>query len=62
MVYGRTLELAIFDCRSPGVTGYPSRIQIARLIVKQGWSYIAEWKGAPLSLALTVAEVRPDAR
>jgi DMSO/TMAO reductase YedYZ molybdopterin-dependent catalytic subunit len=41
---------------------YPSRSQITQLQCEEGWSYIAEWIGVPLSHVLNAAGVRPEAR
>jgi DMSO/TMAO reductase YedYZ molybdopterin-dependent catalytic subunit len=41
---------------------YPSRRQITSLACEEGWSYIAEWTGVPLSYVLEQAGVRPEAR
>jgi DMSO/TMAO reductase YedYZ molybdopterin-dependent catalytic subunit len=41
---------------------YPSRSQITQLACEEGWSYIAEWIGVPLSHVLDVVGVRPQAR
>ena len=41
---------------------YPSRSQITQLACEEGWSYIAEWTGVPLSHVLEVVGVRPYAR
>jgi DMSO/TMAO reductase YedYZ molybdopterin-dependent catalytic subunit len=41
---------------------YPSRSQITHLACEEGWSYIAEWIGVPLSHILQVVEVHPQAR
>jgi DMSO/TMAO reductase YedYZ molybdopterin-dependent catalytic subunit len=41
---------------------YPSCSQITMLQCEEGWSYIAEWIGAPLSRVLDVVGVRPQAR
>jgi DMSO/TMAO reductase YedYZ molybdopterin-dependent catalytic subunit len=41
---------------------YPSRSQITQLACEEGWSYIAEWIGVPLSHVLNVVGVRPQAR
>ena len=41
---------------------YPSRRQITMLQCEEGWSYIAEWIGAPLGQVLDAAGVRPEAR
>jgi DMSO/TMAO reductase YedYZ molybdopterin-dependent catalytic subunit len=42
--------------------GYPSRQQITSLACEEGWSYIAQWIGVPLSHVLEQAGVRPDAK
>src|ERR1700730_15569614 len=41
---------------------YPSRSQITMLQCEEGWSYIAEWNGVPLSHVLQLVEVYPQAR
>ncbi len=41
---------------------YPSRSQITHLACEEGWSYIAEWTGVPLSHVLDVAGILPQAR
>jgi DMSO/TMAO reductase YedYZ molybdopterin-dependent catalytic subunit len=41
---------------------YPSRSQITQLQCEEGWSYIAEWIGAPLSHVLDVVGIHPQAR
>jgi DMSO/TMAO reductase YedYZ molybdopterin-dependent catalytic subunit len=41
---------------------YPSRSQITQLACEEGWSYIAEWIGAPLSHVLSLVGVQPQAR
>jgi len=41
---------------------YPSRSQITQLACEEGWSYIAEWIGVPLSHVLGVVGVHPQAR
>jgi len=41
---------------------YPSRSQITMLQCEEGWSYIAEWNGVPLSHVLQLVEVHPQAR
>ncbi len=38
---------------------YPSRSQITMLQCEEGWSYIAEWIGVPLSHILQAVEVHP---
>ena len=41
---------------------YPSRSQITQLICEEGWSYIADWTGVPLSHVMNLAGVLPQAR
>ena len=41
---------------------YPSRSQITQLICEEGWSYIAEWTGVPLSHVLNLTGVLSQAR
>jgi DMSO/TMAO reductase YedYZ molybdopterin-dependent catalytic subunit len=41
---------------------YPTRSQITLLACEEGWSYIAEWIGVPLSHVLNVVGVHPQAR
>jgi len=41
---------------------YPTRSQITQLACEEGWSYIAEWIGVPLSHVLGVVGVHPQAR
>jgi DMSO/TMAO reductase YedYZ molybdopterin-dependent catalytic subunit len=41
---------------------YPSRSQITQLACEEGWSYIAEWIGVPLSHVLDIVGVQPQAR
>jgi DMSO/TMAO reductase YedYZ molybdopterin-dependent catalytic subunit len=41
---------------------YPSHSQITMLQCEEGWSYIAEWVGVPLSRVLDVAGVLPQAK
>jgi DMSO/TMAO reductase YedYZ molybdopterin-dependent catalytic subunit len=42
--------------------GYPSRSHITQLACEEGWSYIAEWIGVPLSHILDAVGIRPQAR
>jgi len=42
--------------------GYPSRSHITEIACEEGWSYIAEWTGVPLSHVLNLVGVRPQAR
>ena len=41
---------------------YPSRSHITELACEEGWSYIAEWIGVPLSYVLQQVGVHPQAR
>lgn len=41
---------------------YPSRSQITQLICEEGWSYIAQWTGVPLSHILRQAGALPQAK
>jgi DMSO/TMAO reductase YedYZ molybdopterin-dependent catalytic subunit len=41
---------------------YPSHTQITMLQCEEGWSYIAEWNGVPLSHVLTEVGTLPQAR
>jgi DMSO/TMAO reductase YedYZ molybdopterin-dependent catalytic subunit len=41
---------------------FPSRSQITHLACEEGWSYIAEWIGAPLSHVLDAVGTLPQAR
>jgi len=41
---------------------YPVRSQITQLACEEGWSYVAEWTGVPLSHVLEVAGIQPRAR
>jgi len=50
-------SLSLADLKS-----YPSRTQITHLACEEGWSYIAEWLGAPLSHVLDVAGAAPEAK
>jgi DMSO/TMAO reductase YedYZ molybdopterin-dependent catalytic subunit len=41
---------------------YPCRSQITHLACEEGWSYIAEWIGVPLSYVLDAVGVKPQAK
>jgi DMSO/TMAO reductase YedYZ molybdopterin-dependent catalytic subunit len=41
---------------------YPSRSQITHQACEEGWSFIAEWTGVPLSYLLGVVGVHPTAK
>lgn len=40
----------------------PLRNQITHLACEEGWSFIAEWSGVPLSFLLNLVGTRPDAK
>jgi DMSO/TMAO reductase YedYZ molybdopterin-dependent catalytic subunit len=42
--------------------GFPSRSQITNQACEEGWSFIAEWTGVPLSYILNLAGVLPRAK
>jgi DMSO/TMAO reductase YedYZ molybdopterin-dependent catalytic subunit len=44
------------------IKAFPRRSQITHLACEEGWSYIAEWMGVPLSHILDVAGTLPQAR
>ena len=44
------------------IKSYPSRNQITEVVCEEGWSYVAEWHGVPLSHVLDLAGVQPHAR
>src|SRR5579864_7998651 len=41
---------------------YPSRSHITEIACEEGWSYIAEWIGVPLSHVLNLAGILPQAK
>ena len=41
---------------------FPSRSQITHQACEEGWSFIAEWTGVPLSVVLEKAGIQPQAR
>jgi len=41
---------------------FPSRSQITHQACEEGWSFIAEWSGIPLSYVLHLVGVRPEAK
>jgi len=51
------LSLSIADLRA-----LATRNQITEVACEEGWSYIAEWIGTPLSLVLREAGLKPEAR
>ena len=44
------------------IKSFPRRTQITHLACEEGWSYIAEWIGTPLSHILDIVGARPEAR
>ncbi len=46
----------------PEIRAYPSASHITHLACEEGWSYIAEWTGAPLSHILNAAGLLPQAK
>jgi DMSO/TMAO reductase YedYZ molybdopterin-dependent catalytic subunit len=53
----KPLKLSLADLRA-----LPSRTQITRHDCVEGWSCIAQWKGAPLGQVLDAAALKPQAR
>jgi DMSO/TMAO reductase YedYZ molybdopterin-dependent catalytic subunit len=53
----RPASLSLTELRS-----YPSRSQITHLACEEGWSFIAEWTGVPLSHILNAVGILPQAR
>lgn len=54
----RPLSLSLSDIRS----NFPLRSQITEVACEEGWSYIAEWIGTPLSNVLHAAGLQPQVR
>ena len=44
------------------IKSFPSRSQITHQACEEGWSFIAEWTGVPLSYVLERIGIRPEAR
>jgi len=59
-VDGMVAEPASFSLAQ--LKSYPCRSQITILACEEGWSYIAEWIGVPLSHILKVVGTQPKAR
>ena len=53
----RPAAYSLADLRS-----FPVRSQITEVVCEEGWSYIAEWIGTPLSEVLKASGVLPQAR
>ena len=41
---------------------YPARNQVTEMVCEEGWSYIAEWNGVPLSHILNLVGTHPQAK
>jgi len=59
-VDGMVHESASFSLSD--LKSYPSRSHITEVVCEEGWSYIAEWIGVPLSHVLNLVGVHPQAR
>jgi len=59
-VDGLVAEPASFSIAD--LKSYPSRSHITELACEEGWSYIAEWTGVPLSHVLNLVGVHPEAK
>jgi DMSO/TMAO reductase YedYZ molybdopterin-dependent catalytic subunit len=44
------------------IKGFPTRTEITMIQCEEGWSYIAEWKGVPLSHILDLVGAAPQVR
>ena len=44
------------------IKAFPSRSQVTHQACEEGWSFIAEWTGVPLSRVLEHVGIRPEAR
>ena len=53
----RPTSLSLADLKT-----FPVRSQITEVVCEEGWSYIAEWIGTPLSEVLKACGVSPQAR
>ena len=53
----RPIGISLLDLKA-----LPSRTQITHQACEEGWSFIAEWTGVPLSHILNLVGVRPEAR
>ena len=53
----RPVSFSIADLKSQ-----PTRSQITHLACEEGWSYIAQWTGVPLSCVLDLVGVQPQAK
>ena len=53
----RPLSLSLADLKA-----YPMHSQITSQMCEEGWSFIAQWSGVPLSFVLDLAGVQPQAK
>jgi len=53
----RPARLSLAELRTMG-----ARSQITEVVCEEGWSYVAEWTGTPLSMVLHASGVHPAAR
>lgn len=53
----RPTSFSVADLKS-----YPAQNQITEMVCEEGWSYIAEWNGAPLSHILNLVGTHPQAK
>ena len=60
VVDGMVARPAVFSVAD--IKSFPSRTQITMIGCEEGWTYIAEWTGAPLSNILELAGAMPQAR
>jgi len=60
VVDGMVARPAVFSVAD--IKSFPSRAQITMIGCEEGWTYIAEWTGAPLSHILELAGAMPQAR
>jgi len=59
-VDGMVARPALFSLAE--LESFPSRTQITEIACEEGWSYIAEWKGVPLSHLLDLVGALPQVR
>ena len=59
-VDGMVVRPALFSLAE--LKSFPSRSQITEIACEEGWSYIAEWKGVPLSHLMDLVGALPQAR
>jgi len=59
-VDGMVARPALFSLAE--LKSFPSRTQITEIACEEGWSYVAEWKGVPLSHLLDLVGALPQVR